>query len=328
MVNGRAQFPCRADQTIVEAGQAAGFGFPIACRNGVCLRCEGALIKGEVQQRQQRRHAGDNNGPVLYCVAQPLSDCEILVPEVTLPGELPTVDVQCQRVAIEPLTHDISRVLLQLPAGKTVRWHAGQYLLLNIDLDGGPFPFSIANACNGRRIELHIRHSDDNPAAQQIMTALHNAPTVAATLPAGQRHLHTVPEQPVWFICGSTGFAPVKAMIEFLAEQQCRQPVRLFWGARTSDDIYLPEQPAQWRDTLADFEHTLSLSESEQAGFHHGLVLDAALDALQQREPNQPMPLFYLGGSPPMAWAVFDALTAQGVPAEYIHCDVFDYAPR
>ncbi len=29
-----------------------------------------------------------------------------------------------------------------------------------------------------------------------------------------------------------------------------------------------------------------------------------------------------------MAWAVFDALVEEGVPAENIHSDVFDYAPR
>ena len=50
----------------------------------------------------------------------------------------------------------------------------------------------------------------------------------------------------------------------------------------------------------------------------------AALEALA--EPTDP--LFYVGGSPSMAWAVFDDLIAEGVPAKNIHSDVFDYAPR
>ena len=49
-----------------------------------------------------------------------------------------------------------------------------------------------------------------------------------------------------------------------------------------------------------------------------------ALEALA--EPTDP--LFYVGGSPSMAWAVFDDLIAEGVPAKNIHSDVFDYAPR
>ena len=42
-VNGRERFSCHDDQTIIEAGQQAGFGFPVACRNGVCERCMGTL---------------------------------------------------------------------------------------------------------------------------------------------------------------------------------------------------------------------------------------------------------------------------------------------
>lgn len=322
-VNGRDQFPCRPDQTIVEAGQQAGFGFPVACRNGVCERCMGRLHSGHVQQRNHIIHAGDvDSSRVLYCVAQPLSDCEIDVPEVTVPGELPSHDVNCQIQQIEVLNHDVSRVWLQLPAGKRIQWHAGQYLMLNLNGEG--YPFSIANHCDGRALELHIRHGDDNSAAQDIMAYLESASTVSITLPAGLRFIDTAPAQPVWFICGSTGFAPVKAMVERLIALDFDQPVRLFWGARTPEDLYLSTLPAQWKTALKDFDFTTSLSDIRHPDHAEGLVHEAALAALD--EPD--LPLFYLGGSPPMAWAVFDALVAEGVPAGNIHCDVFDYAPR
>ena len=59
-------------------------------------------------------------------------------------------------------------------------------------------------------------------------------------------------------------------------------------------------------------------------GHAQGLVHEAALEALA--EPLAP--LFYVGGSPAMAWSVFDDLVAEGVPSKNIHSDVFDYAPR
>ncbi|WP_040296705.1 2Fe-2S iron-sulfur cluster-binding protein [Alcanivorax hongdengensis] len=322
-VNGKASFPCRTDQTIVDAGQQAGFGFPVACRNGVCLRCQGRLLSGDVRQKSHTLHAGEaGSDEVLYCVAVPLSDCEIDVPEVTAPGELPVHNVHCQVDSIDPLNHDVSRVWLRLPAGKRIGWHAGQYLMLNID--GEAYPFSIANHCADRRLELHIRHGDDNSAARDIMAHLQQSPGVDVTLPAGLRFIDGPPQQPVWFICGSTGFAPVKAMIERLIELGFEQPVRLFWGARTPQDLYLPDLPAQWQGALADFHYTTALSDIRHPDHAEGLVHEAAIEAL--REPA--LPLFFLGGSPPMAWAVFDALVAEGVPASNIHCDVFDYAPR
>ena len=101
-------------------------------------------------------------------------------------------------------------------------------------------------------------------------------------------------------------------------------PVRLFWGARTPEDLYLPRLPAQWKGVLKDFDATTSLSDISHPDHAEGLVHEAALEALGEPE----LPLFFLGGSPPMAWAVFDALVEEGVPAENVHCDVFDYAPR
>ena len=73
-----------------------------------------------------------------------------------------------------------------------------------------------------------------------------------------------------------------------------------------------------------DLDAVTALSDMSRPGHAQGLVHEAALEAL-----GAPLePLFYVGGSPAMAWSVFDDLVAEGVPAKNIHSDVFDYAPR
>lgn len=324
-INGRHVLNCPPDVPILTAAREAGFGFPHACRNGVCLRCQGRLTAGAVRQGGSGDiiHAhGPGADRVLYCVAIPISDCEIDVPETTAPGELPVHQVQCQIIEREPLNHDVTRVWLRLPAGKAIRWHAGQYLTLV--LPHGEYPFSIANPPGGRDLELHVRHGDDNSAAHAIMADLNSLATVTVSLPGGRRFIDQAFDRPLWFICGSTGFAPVKAMIERLIELEYPHPVRLFWGARVEEDLYLPDLPAQWRQQLADFHAVTALSDMSRPGHAQGLVHEAALEALA--EPLAP--LFYVGGSPAMAWSVFDDLVAEGVPEKNIHSDVFDYAPR
>jgi len=322
-INGRHTLKCPPDVPILTAAREAGFGFPHACRNGVCLRCQGRLTAGAVRQGGDIIHAhGPGADRVLYCVAIPISDCEIDVPETTAPGELPVHQVQCQITEREPLNHDVTRVWLRLPAGKAIRWHAGQYLTLV--LPHGEYPFSIANAPGGRDLELHVRHGDDNSAAHAIMADLNERATVTVSLPGGRRFIDQALDRPLWFICGSTGFAPVKAMIERLIELEYPHPVRLFWGARVEEDLYLPDLPAEWRQRLTDFHAVTALSDMSRPGHAQGLVHEAALEALA--EPLAP--LFYVGGSPAMAWSVFDDLVAEGVPAKNIHSDVFDYAPR
>lgn len=330
IVTGKGQYLANAGDTLLEAGQRAGFGFPSACRNGNCLRCQGTLLHGSLTQRignlasnTRTVHAGDADAArVLYCVAHALEDCEITVPDITTPGELPVSDVSCQITAIDTLNHDVSRVMLRLPAGRKLRWHAGQYLMLA--LPAGDSAFSIANAPGGRDIELHVRHNAENPPSLDVIEALRQDSLVRARLPFGERFIgETLPDRPVWFICGSTGFAPAKAMIEHLLASGFQHPIHLYWGARTEADLYLPALPPQWA-AAHNLRYVPVLSESADTAYRSGLVHEAVLADLGDPAAAE----FHIGGSPPMAWAVFDALAAAGVPAAQMHSDVFDYAPR
>jgi CDP-4-dehydro-6-deoxyglucose reductase len=329
MVGDKGSFACGAGVTVLEAGRQAGFGFPQACRNGNCGRCAGHLLSGCVRFVKTGRtlSAGEpGDDTVLYCIVEAGSDCRIDATQITAPGELPVNTVRCQIVAIQPLNSNVSAVRLRLPAGQTIRWHAGQYLLLGENQDAA---FSIANAMgeDSRELLLHIRHDADNQSAVDLINQLHNQTTVLTTLPLGERYIDQPPDRPVWFICGSTGFAPARAMIERLAQLQFELPVRLFRGGRQVDDIYPPQWPDSTIEQLKDFAETIAVNQTPAAGQFHGMVHQAALTELAKLE-DLSVPLFHVGGSPTMAWAVFDALVAAGVPAANIHSDVFDYAPR
>jgi CDP-4-dehydro-6-deoxyglucose reductase len=317
-------FHCREDEVISDAGIDAGFRFPVACRNGLCERCAGRLVRGHVHLNRYNRtiHAGERQAErVLYCLATPLSDCEINVPDVVVPGELPVHEVSCQILEVDPLNHDVSRVWLRLPAGRQVEWYAGQYLELL--MPDGAAPFSIASAPeeDARELELHVRHNEDNPTSMEIITALETDLTIPVRLPGGRRYIDALPDRPVWFICGSTGFAPVKAMVEHLRNTGFDQEVRVFWGARTGADIYLPEMPEEWAAEMPNLSYQAVLSDEGKDG---RLVHEVALEQLT----DAAAPLFFVGGSPAMAWAVYDALVEAGVPGDNIHSDVYDYAPR
>ena len=322
-----ASFSAEAGETILEAGRRAGFGFPSACRNGVCERCQGKLLHGTVMiQRKARiiRAGEDGSDAVLYCVALAETDCEIDVPELTLPGEIPAREMHCQIVSVEPLTHDISRVWLRQPAGTPARWHAGQYLILQ---RSSPAAFSIANPPREgeRLLELHVRHTPDNPASLDIIQSLREDASIEVSLPHGQRYLDQPPERPVWFICGSTGFAPAKAMLEYLAALDFQQSVRVFFGARHERDLYLLDELDALASALPDMAWQGVLSDEQREGRVQGLAHEPAVALLKETEMT---PEIHVGGSPSMAWAVFDALVAAGQPPDLIHSDVFDYAPR
>lgn len=324
-VSQYGSFTVASDDNILSAGQAVGFGFPNACRNGNCERCMGILTHGSVTHVRTGAitHATDSKATsVLFCVARPLENCEIKVPNITAPGQFPIVTKACQIMAIKPLNNHISQVFLRLPAGQAVQWHAGQYL--NLVIDEQEYSFSIASAPQGRDLELHVRHGDDNSSALLIMDYLNSNSTVKVTLPMGDRHLGIFhPDKPLWLICGSTGFAQAKAVIEGAIANNYQGPIHLFWGARIQSDLYLDEIAQQWADENV-ITYTKVLSDEVVMGLQHGLVHEAVLATKRPIEPPQCL----IAGSPAMAWAVYDALTADGFNSQLLHSDVFDYAPR
>lgn len=285
----------------------------------------GKLVSGSIKHSRHGQityaHTAAANS-VLTCVALALEDCIVNVPNTTAPGQHPVVTKACQILSLEPLAHNISRALLQLPAGRAVNWHPGQYLLLLIA--GEEYAFSIANAPQGRIVELHIRHDSANDSAAKIIHFLQNETVVRIKLPFGDRHLGNMDNQaPLWLICGSTGFAQAKAVIEGVLAEAPSRPVHLFWGANQIDGLYMHELAQQWAQQGL-IEYTPVLSAQQHDDFQSGLVHEAVL---AKQLPTTP-PVCLIAGSPDMGWAVFDALVAAGFNPEQLHSDVFDYAPR
>lgn len=76
----RHRFACRADQTVLQAAEAAGVPLPSSCCSGVCTTCAARLTAGQVNQpdamgvKEELRQAGF----ALLCVAYPLSDLELV----------------------------------------------------------------------------------------------------------------------------------------------------------------------------------------------------------------------------------------------------------
>ncbi len=68
-----------ADQTILEAAQAAGLDLPYSCSAGVCTTCAAMVLEGTVDQTDGMGVSPDlqAEGYALLCVAYPRSNLKI-----------------------------------------------------------------------------------------------------------------------------------------------------------------------------------------------------------------------------------------------------------
>jgi ferredoxin len=73
-------FPCRADQTVLSAAEAAGVPVPSSCCSGVCTTCAALLRSGSVDQPDAMGVKAElrEKGYALLCVSFPRSDLDVL----------------------------------------------------------------------------------------------------------------------------------------------------------------------------------------------------------------------------------------------------------
>ncbi len=80
-LNGTAHtFPCRADQTVLAAAEAAGVKLPSSCCSGVCTTCAARLRQGVVEQSDAMGVKAElqAQGYALLCVSYPRSDLSLI----------------------------------------------------------------------------------------------------------------------------------------------------------------------------------------------------------------------------------------------------------
>ena len=73
-------FPCRVDQTVLAAAEAAGVPLPSSCCSGVCTTCAALISEGSVQQADAMGVKAELQlqGFALLCVSFPQSDLRLM----------------------------------------------------------------------------------------------------------------------------------------------------------------------------------------------------------------------------------------------------------
>ncbi|WP_291827630.1 2Fe-2S iron-sulfur cluster-binding protein [Marinobacter sp.] len=316
------QVPAGVD--LLSAAASSGIRVPAACRNGVCEICEARLLSGQVlnTRNQQPIPVGQR---LMMCRAQALTDLELEIPAVMASGNYQPRKFQAKVVDVRSLSHDVYRVELQLPARRDVAFHAGQYLAVNLP-GADPCYFSIASRPSVSNIELHIQASPEWLSAQKVIDALTSGQDVSVELPHGKACLAAAPAKPMALVAAGTGFAQMKSLVEYLQETDFNHPVKLFWGVRKHEDMYLRSLAQQWQTDWAPFtfQPVVGDDEDNDWGGHHDQLVRAVLASGFDWTNVE----VHASGSPAMVYTLMDALLAAGLPKQAFFSDVLEYAPR
>ena len=321
----------REGETVLDAGLREGAMLPFECRNGGCGVCKASLTYGDVElgayQPEALSPAEREAGTVLLCCAFPRSDIEIeYVPTATV-GRLAVRTYEARVEHMGKLAPDVMRVLLRLPAGERIAFYAGQYI--NIVLpDGDKRSFSFATAPHEHSsIELHIRLIPGGKFTTHVFEAMKEGDSVRFEGPLGSFFLREDSTKPIIFVAGSTGFAPVKSMVEHAFHVGSKRSMILYWGVRRPEDLYLAELPRKWEQEHPNFRFVPVLSEprpEDDWQGRTGLVHEAILGDFPDLTGHQ----VYACGSVKMVEAAHPAFLAKGMTQDDCFSDAFSLAPR
>jgi NAD(P)H-flavin reductase len=261
-------------------------------------------------------------GKVLLCCAQPLSDVEIEYQPLVMPGNIPARVWSATVESLDLLSHDVMRVMLKLEGGKPIEFYAGQYInILLPDGDKRSFSFATAPSVNDR-IELQIRRIAGGRYTTHVFEQMKVGDALRFEGPLGSFFLREDSDKPIIFVAGSTGFAPVKSMLEYAFARGIRRPMVLYWGVRRLRDLYLAELPRQWEREHANFKFIPVLSEpaaEDQWTGRTGLVHEAILADFPDLSSHQ----VYACGSAGMVEAAYPAFQAHGLSQDDCFSDAF-----
>jgi ferredoxin-NAD(P)+ reductase (naphthalene dioxygenase ferredoxin-specific) len=311
-------------ETIFTAALRVGIAYPHGCRSGRCGACKTRLIEGEVEMLRHTPFALSererSEGLILACRAVPQTDGTVLwldQDEETLAHPHRTLLGRVTDVA--DATHDIKRIQLAIENGGPFVYSAGQYARVTVP-GAPPCDYSVASLPGQDSIEFHVRHVPGGATSTRIVSTLRVGDIVRVEGPFGSSYLRERHTGPIPCVAGGSGLAPIKSIVATAAAGRLRQPIHVYFGARSERNLYLVD----WFTSLASMHPNVMFvpvlwEPDAPTERRTGYVSDALAQDLADCDGWKA----HVTGPPAMVEATGQALTQRGLRAQDLHADVF-----
>ena len=326
--SGKA-YSVRSDETILDAILRQGAAVPYSCRNGTCAACKASLVTGQVVYDQYDKSAMSDDeaadGAVLLCRAHPTEDLTIQADEISTLASINIQKLPCRVTALNPLTHDVMEVRLQLPRDTAFNYIPGQYIDVMMR-DERRRGFSIARPPGEESLTLHVRHVPNGRFTTHIFQSMKLRDILRFEGPLGTFFLRKDSDRPIILVAGGTGFAPLNAMIEDVFSNGIKRPMHLFWGVRAYRDLYMHDTVLDWaRQHESVFKFTAVLSEPSEEDNWDGEV-GWVHESVLRHYPDLGAYEIYASGPPPMIDVIRDTFPNHGLDSQNLYYDSFEFS--
>ncbi len=320
------KFSINNDETILEAALRNNVQLPFGCLSGNCGSCKGKVLEGEVDHGNPKPFVLSDEektqGFTLFCQSRAKSN--LAVDTVTFGNNTHPVKKLPSRVqSISKINPDVIILGLKTPSNQNFNFTSGQYIDIILK-EGKRRSYSMANVSKGNNeIELHVRRMKEGTFTEYAFDKMKVKDILRFEGPLGDFCFDYSTDKPVIFVASGTGFAPIKSILEQLFIDETNRELRLYWGGRHPEDLYLADLAKDWGIKHSNFDFIPVVSEPKAEdgwGGRTGFVHAAVMEDFLSLENHQ----VYACGAPEMVEAAHrDFIKKRKLPEQEFFSDVF-----
>jgi propane monooxygenase reductase subunit len=320
------------DETVLNAAFRQGVSLTHGCREGQCGACKSFLLDGDLEMKRYSTFAlpesESDEGYVLLCRSHVYSDAEIELvnyDEDILRLGIPIETFKTTIETIEPLTHDIRRLVLKFSEPeRRLRFNAGQYVSVRIPGSEEYRAYSMANTPSTTdRLEFIIKVFPGGLLSGLLDGGFTIGQELEVKGPYGVFMLREKQDVDIICVGGGSGMAPLWSLLNDMTERGITRKTTYFYGARARKDLFYLDHLQGLEERLSGFRFIPALSmattEDEWEG-ETGLITEVLERCLEE---NQIHTQAYLCGPPPMIDAAIPVLISKGISEDQIFYDKF-----
>ena len=247
----QTEFNSEEQQSLLSAALSQGINLPHACQNGVCGQCVATLRSGSVKPVDNTNALAltENDvqaGKILLCCCQADSDVTLDMPSFagTKNQHIRTMPAKITDLNID---HEVAIMRLALPKAPPFVFYAGQYV--DFLLKEGNRSYSIAsNPEQTQQLEFHIKRRENGLFSSQLFDGRLKVGSIIRLRGAMGSFTLNTNNKPLILVATGTGYAPIKAILHQLVNEQSTRAIHFYYGNRYTNDFY---DDAALKDLLA-----------------------------------------------------------------------------
>ncbi|MFV2059369.1 MAG: FAD-binding oxidoreductase [Gammaproteobacteria bacterium] len=263
-------FTLDGNTSILDTALEKGHNLNYGCTNGKCGKCRAKLKIGSVKSIKHQDYnftaAEKHQNFILMCTCTATSDL-VLEADVAINDiDISYQEIKAKLKKINSVSNYTSIIHLQTPRTNTLRFLAGQNIMLTINETNACYPIASC-PCDDRNLEFHINSKNNSDFSNELIHNIKTGSTIQLNGPYGQFQLLENPEVPIVFLAVDNGFAPIKSLIEHAISLDYQKLISLYLISTHNKTHYHHNLCRSWEDALDNFSYNpihIKLNDNDQ----------------------------------------------------------------